>query len=225
MRKPSDLGFSDEKFILPELNITNHKVKNHRNMVINGQVQLFNQIAKTLPEVRSENRLTIEDRCEKAVALAKDHEVSVYWCNLNDEADLIEKLDPDSCQIKGSMNLDKKEEMLLAFADGEIKKLVTKPTITAFGLNWQHCNHTVYFPTFSYEQYYQAIRRFWRFGQKRPVYVDLVFSDGQQRVLDSIQAKTKKANELFDKLNYNLNQKYDIQYSEFDKPLTLPKFL
>jgi hypothetical protein len=225
MRKPSDLGFSDDLFVLPELIISNHKVKNHRNMVINGQIQIFNQIAKRLTEVREENRLTIQDRCEKAVELAKDHEISVYWCNLNNEADLIENLDPDSYQIKGSMNLDKKEEMLLAFADGQIKKLVTKPTITAFGLNWQHCNHTVYFPTFSYEQYYQAIRRFWRFGQKRPVYVDLVFSDGQQRVLDSIQAKTQKANELFDKLNYNINQKYDIQYSEFDKPLTLPKFL
>jgi hypothetical protein len=82
------------------------------------------------------------------------------------------------------MSLDRKEELLLAFFNGEIKKLITKPKITAFGLNWQHCNHTVYFPTFSYEQYYQAIRRFWRFGQTKPVTVDLVYSDGQKMVLD-----------------------------------------
>jgi SNF2 family DNA or RNA helicase len=84
---------------------------------------------------------------------------------------MIEQIDRDSIQIHGSMSLDKKEQILFDFAKGNIKRLITKPKITAFGLNWQHCNHTVYFPTFSFEQYYQAIRRFWRFGQKRDVIV------------------------------------------------------
>ena len=97
--------------------------------------------------------------------------------------------------------------------------------MTAFGLNWQHCNHTVYFPSFSYEQYYQAIRRFWRFGQQRDVYVDLVYSDGQRRILDSLLAKTEKANELFDKLNSNLHQSFNIKPKEFNKPLNLPSWL
>jgi SNF2 family DNA or RNA helicase len=109
---------------------------------------------------------------------------------LNAEGDLLKLIDKSAYQIHGSMNLDKKEELLLAFFNGEINKLITKPKMTAFGLNWQHCNHTVYFPTFSYEQYYQAIRRFWRFGQKREVIVDIVYSDGQKRVLDSLLAKT-----------------------------------
>lgn len=225
MRKPSDLGFDDTRFILPELILNYHPVKNEKNLVVNGQIQLFNQIARSLPEVSDEQRATIEGRCELAVNLSEQYETSVYWCNLNAEGDLIQELDKSAYQIKGSMDLDKKEELLLAFFDGNIKKLITKPKMTAFGLNWQHCNHTVYFPTFSYEQYYQSIRRFWRFGQTKPVIVDLVYSDGQKRVLDSLLAKTEKANELFSKLNANIHQAYDVKYKEFDKQITLPTFL
>lgn len=222
MRKPSDLGFDDSRFILPEL-ITNYRaVKNDDNMVIGGQHKLFNAIAKTLPEVRDENRATISNRCEKAVELGNAHDITVYWCNLNAEGDLLTKLDKSAYQIKGSMDLDKKEELLIAFFNGEIKKLVTKPKMTAFGLNWQHCNHTTYFPTFSYEQWYQAIRRFWRFGQLRPVTADMIFSDGQQRVLDSLLAKTQKANELFTKLNSSLHTSFDIKNKDFNQKIKLP---
>jgi hypothetical protein len=225
MRKPSDLGFDDSRHILPPLNINYHSVKNEKNMIIGGQIMLFNNIAKRLTEVREENKLTIENRCEMAVQLANHHETSVYWCNLNSEGDLLEQLDKDAYQIKGSMDIDKKEDLLVNFSEGKIKKLITKPKMTAFGLNWQHCNHTTYFPTFSYEQYYQAIRRFWRFGQQREVNVDLVFSDGQKRVLDSLMAKTKKANELFDKLNTNLHQDFSINIKKFDKPVIIPSWL
>lgn len=225
MREPSDLGFSNEKFILPELKIKYHPVKNDKNMVVDGQIMLFNNIARRLTEIREEQRLTIEKRCEYAVELADKHDISVYWCNLNDEGDLLNDIDKTAYQIKGSMNLDKKEEILLAFMNGDIKKLITKPKMTAFGLNWQHCNHTVYMPTFSYEQYYQAIRRFWRFGQEREVIVDLVYSDGQKRVLDGLLAKAKKADELFTKLNSTLHSKYDNKINGFDKEMQLPKFL
>jgi len=225
IRKPSDLGFSDDRFILPKLIQNFHPVKNDKNLIVNGQIQLFNAIAKSLPEVRVEQKLTVENRCEKAYELSQSHDVSVYWCNRNDEADLIEKLDSDAYQIKGSMDIDKKEDILMSFSRGEINKLITKPKITSFGLNWQHCNHTVFFPTFSYEQYYQAIRRFWRFGQTKNVTVDIVHSDGQKRVLDSLIAKSKKADELFTKLNQNVNSKYKIDKSEFDKKLQLPKFI
>jgi len=149
----------------------------------------------------------------------------VYWCNLNPEGDLLQKIDKSAYQIKGSMNIDEKEELLLGFFKGEIKKLITKPKMTAFGLNWQHCNHTTYFPTFSYEQYYQSLRRFYRYGQKRDVFVDLVYSDGQSRVMDSLIAKTEKANELFDKLNSSINTKFEIKNNPFNQTITLPKFL
>jgi len=225
MRKPSDLGFNDDRFILPELKVNYHSVKNVNNLVVNGQIQLFNSIAKTLTEILAEQRSTVNERCEKAVKLSSKYNTSVYWCNRNDESTLINQMDSNAYEIKGSMNLDKKEELLLAFFNGEIQKLVTKPKMTAFGLNWQHCNHTVYFPTFSYEQYYQAIRRFWRFGQTKAVTVDMVYSDGQKRVLDSILAKTDKANQLFDKLNTTLNSGYKVRKSEFNKPVTKPIFL
>ena len=225
MRKPSDLGFDDSRFVLPELNKRFHSVKNEKNMVVDGQVMLFNAIAKRLTEVREENKLTTEQRCHKAIELADHDDFSVYWVNYNREGDMIDELDKDAYQIKGSMSIDKKEELLLAFADGEIRKLITKPKMTAFGLNWQHCNHTVFFPTFSYEQYYQSIRRFWRFGQKRDVTVDLVFSDGQKRVLDSLLAKAEKANQLFDKLNKSLHKEYEANIKKFDKEVIKPTFL
>jgi len=225
MRKPSDLGFSDDLFILPKLITNYHSVKNEKNMIINDQIMLFNNIARRLTEVREEQKLTIEQRCIKAVELTNPYKTSVYWTNLNAEADLIQGLDKDSYQIKGTMDLDKKEDILKNFFTGNIKKLITKPRITAFGLNWQHCNHTVFFPSFSYEQYYQAIRRFWRFGQKKPVTVDLVYSDGQKRVLDSLMAKSQKANELFNKLNINLHKDFEVKYKDFNKQIILPNFL
>jgi len=225
MRKPSDLGFSDERHVLPELITNFHSVKNEKNMVIDGQILMFNMVAKRLTEVRQEQRDTIPQRCEKAVQLTEGKDYTVYWCNFNDEGDLLQELDPNAHQIKGTMNLDKKEEFLLGFLNGDIKRLITKPKMTAFGLNWQHCNYTVYFPTFSYEQYYQAIRRFWRFGQTKPVTVDIVYSDGQKRVIDSLMAKTEKANELFSKLNSNINRLYKVDKSEFDKQIKLPSFI
>lgn len=225
MRMPSDLGFSDEKFILPELKRNYHTIKNPNNLIVNGQIQIFNQIAKTMPEILAEQRSTVKERCEKAVELSSNYNTSVYWCNRNDESTLLNQLDSNAYEIKGSMNLDKKEEILIAFANGEIKKLITKAKMTAFGLNWQHCGHTVFFPTFSYEQYYQAIRRFWRFGRKEPVICDLVYSDGQQRVLDSLLAKTNKANKLFSKLNSKLHSNFEIVNKEFNKEVTLPSFI
>jgi len=200
-------------------------VKNEKNMVIDRQIMLFNRAAVGFKEIRQENKFTVEKRCERAAELAIQNDTSVYWCNLNKEGDLLQEIDKDAYQISGSMNLDKKEELLVGFSSGEIKRLITKAKMTAFGLNWQHCNHTVFFPTFSYEQYYQAIRRFWRFGQKREVTVDMVFSDGQKRVLDSLIAKAEKANELFDKLNININKKYDLSNREFNKKITIPNFL
>ncbi|HIG09527.1 MAG TPA: helicase [Alphaproteobacteria bacterium] len=225
MRKPSDLGFSDDRHILPKLHTNYNIVKNDKPLTVDGQTQMFSSIAKGFKEIRSEEKATVEIRCNKAVELTQGYDKTVYWCNRNDEGDLLQSLDKDAYQIKGSMNLDKKEELLLAFYKGDINRLITKPKMTAFGLNWQHCNHTVYFPTFSYEQYYQSLRRFWRFGQKREVHVDIVHTEGQKRIIDSIQAKMLKANKLFDKLNTNLNSRFDIKESNFNDNIIKPTFL
>lgn len=223
MKKPSDLGFSDDMHKLPELIENIHEVYNLNNWVINGQMMLFNGIARTMSEVRTEQQGTIKERCEKAVEIASD--TCVYWCNFNDEGSLLAELDSDAIEIKGSMQLEKKEDILFNFANGSIKKLITKPKITSFGLNWQHCNHTVYFPTWSYEQYYQSIRRFWRFGQTKPVTVDLIVSDGQKRVIDTLLYKTNKAKEFAETINKAVNKQIDLSVKQFNETILKPKFL
>lgn len=225
MRKPSDIGFSDDRFVLPELKEITTAVKNESPLAVNGQMQLFNHPAKTFFEIKSEVKSTVQARCEMAVEKANKHETSVYWVNRNDESETILKLDKNAVEVCGKMSLDEKEEVLLAFSNGGIKHLVTKPTITAFGLNWQHCNHTTFFPTYSYEQYYQAIRRFWRFGQKKPVIVDQILSDGQSRIMESLEAKKEKAISMFQNLTENANQKFELNTRGFDNPVSLPKFL
>lgn len=225
MRKPSDLGFSDDRHILPDLAVNHSVISNDRGLCIAGQYNMFAVPSSRLTEVREESKATIEKRCGKAVDLAQGHDTSVYWCNLNSEGDTLAEIDKGAVQIKGSMKLEKKEEILFAFASGEIKRLITKPKITCFGLNWQHCNHTVYFPTFSYEQYYQAIRRFWRFGQQRPVTVDLVYSEGMEKVTNSLQEKAKKADSLFSNLNRSINQSHSSPVRQFDKQVQIPLFL
>jgi hypothetical protein len=224
IKKPSDLGFDDTRYFLPKLNENIHYVKNNSNWVIEGQMKLYNGLAKTMSEVREEQKQTIKERCEKAFELAKD-KTSVYWCNFNDEGDLLDEMDSEAIQLKGGMTLEKKEEILLAFANGQIKRLITKPKISSFGLNWQHCNHSVYFPTWSYEQYYQAVRRFWRFGQKSEVNIELVLSDGQKRVIDTLLYKTNKAIEFNQLIQKNINTAVDLSTKEFTKPITKPNFL
>lgn len=223
-KMPSDLGFSNEKYNLPNLISNKHIVKNQSLIDVNGQIQMFTPIAKSMTEVRHEQKQTEEKRCEKAIELANG-KTSVYWCNTNNESSILKHSDSKAVEIIGSQSIDRKEEILLAFANGEIKRLITKAKMTGMGLNWQHCNHTVFFPTWSYEQYYQAIRRFWRFGQKKDVVVDMVISDGQTRVLEALEQKTQKAIELHKNLTKNVNSSFVNKTKEFNKEIIKPKFL
>ena len=138
---------------------------------------------------------------------------------------MLKEMDMESVEIIGSMPIDKKEEILIAFSRGQIQRLITKPKMTSFGLNWQHCNHSVFFPTWSYEQYYQSIRRFWRFGQKNDVTIDLVISDGQTRVIEALMQKTQKAIELYENLTKNVNSVYTHKTKEFNKKVITPNFI
>jgi hypothetical protein len=223
-KMPSDLGFSNERYNLPELIVNRHVVENQSLIDVNGQIKMFTPIAKSMTEVRHEQKQTEEKRCEKAIELAKGR-TSVYWCNTNNESSLLKYADSEAVEIIGSQSIDKKEEILLAFANGEIKRLITKAKMTSMGLNWQHCNHSVFFPTWSYEQYYQAIRRFWRFGQKNDVTIDMVISDGQTRVLEALEQKTQKAIELHKNLTANVNRSFSHKTKEFDKEIIKPKFI
>ena len=223
-KMPSDLGFSNDRYVLPELVVNKHTVENQSMFDVNGQITMFVPIAKSMTEVRLEQKQTEEKRCEKAVDLASG-KTSVYWCNTNNESSILKHSDIKAIEIIGSQSIDKKEEILLAFANGEIERLITKAKMTSMGLNWQHCNHSVFFPTWSYEQYYQAIRRFWRFGQKNDVVIDMVISDGQTRVLEALEQKTQKAIELHKNLTENVNRSFENKVKEFNKEIIKPNFL
>jgi len=223
-KMPSDLGFSNERYQLPELITNRHVVKNESLLDVDGQIQMFNRPAKNFNEIRHEVKMTIDKRCEIALELAKD-KTSVYWCNRNDESAILNANDSEAVEIIGSQSIDQKEEILKAFADGQIKRLITKAKMTGMGLNWQHCNHSVFFPTYSYEQYYQAVRRFWRFGQKKDVTIDMVISDGQTRVLEALEQKTQKAIELHKHLTANVNRTFTDNKKEFNKEIIKPSFI
>lgn len=223
IRKPSDLGYSDDKFVLPELIENEHIVES----AIPLPGMLFAMSAANFREERQERRQTIEARCEKAAELVLAHnDASVVWCYLNDEGDLLEKIIPGSVQISGQDSDEKKEEAYKGFSDGNIKKIITKYKIGAFGLNWQHCNHMVTFANHSYEQYYQAVRRCWRFGQKRPVTVDLIASEGEIGIKNNMRRKAIAADVMFSNLVDEMNNSIRIDKSNtFIKDTEVPSWL
>ena len=195
MRKPSDLGFDDAGFELPPLTQREHIVKAKTIQ----EDYLFEMPAISLDEQRDELRRTLTERCEMAADLINAHsKPAVAWCHLNAEGHLLQKLIPDSVEIQGSDSDDKKEAVFHDFAAGRLRVLVTKPSIAGFGLNWQHCAHETFFPSHSYEAYYQAIRRCWRFGQTKPVTADIISTEGQSRVLANMNRKAEAADRMFD---------------------------
>jgi hypothetical protein len=222
IRRPSDLGFDDAKFVLPPLREVEHLVS--ANTL--GDGMLFAMPAVGLQEQRDERRRTITERCEKVAQLVQGRDRSVSWCQLNDEGDLLETLIPGARQIKGTQCEEEREEIYDAFLSGEVTKLVIKDSIGAFGLNWQHCAHTTLFPSHSYERYYQCIRRFYRFGQERPVDVDIVGTEGDSGVLKNQQRKAAKADEMFSALVAHMNAAMAIERAQvFAQPQELPAWL
>jgi hypothetical protein len=222
MRRPSDFGFSDDGFALPELSIEQHVIPT----LFTPPGELFARPATGLGEERSELRATIHERCERAAALVAGAESAVSWCQLNPEGDLLTKLIHGAVQVSGADDLDKKEEILTAFSRGQVRVLVTKPVIGAWGLNWQHCNRMTFFPSHSYEQYYQAVRRSWRFGQKRPVIVDLVTTDGGRNALENLKRKAGQADLMFSELVTHMRDEMHIRrLTEFPLPIEVPACL
>lgn len=156
VRKPSDLGFDDKQFILPELIENEHRVE--VPAYANGLLVPLPAVG--LREQREERRNTITQRCEKVASLVNDTgKPAIVWCHMNDEGDMIEKIIPDAVQVSGKDSDESKEEKFIAFSKGNIRVLITKPKIGAWGLNFQHCNHMTFFPSHSFEQYYQGVRR------------------------------------------------------------------
>lgn len=192
IRKPSDIGFSDKGYDLPELHEIKHTVKSPPK-----DGDLFVIPAKNMVEVREERHATRELRCQAAAEVITQHEAGVMWCQFNAEADLLVKMVDGAVNLSGADSDEEKEDKFDAFRSGEIKYLVTKPSIAAMGVNWQHVNAFTYFDDYSYEQYYQAVRRMWRFGQKRPVYGYQIGTEGLANVRRNRDKKSVKAEDMF----------------------------
>jgi hypothetical protein len=173
---------------------------------------LFDMPAVGLDEQRKERRRTITERCEAAARLiGSTGKPAVAWCHLNDEGHMMEKMIPGAVEVEGSDADEFKEETFEAFASGQIRVLVSKPVIAGFGLNWQHCAHQTFFPSHSFEQWYQAVRRCWRFGQTQPVRVDVISSEGEAGVLANLNRKMTQAHAMFARLTELLGNELRIE--------------
>lgn len=207
-RKPSDLGdFDDSEFVLPPLNRRDHTVEPRTP----PPGFLFTIPAFGLNQERAERRRTLDERSELVVNLTKDSDSAVIWCQLNPEGDRLEKDISGAVQVKGSQSMDQKEELILAFLDGQARVLVTKSKIAGLGLNLQHCAHVVTFVTHSYEGFYQSVRRCWRFGQKRPVTLDVIATEGEVNVRKNMERKEKQASLMFDSVIKHLNDSLAVR--------------
>lgn len=222
-RKPSDIGFDDDGFILPDLIEREHIVE--ARTLAPGM--LFALPATNMQEEREERRRTISERCEMAADLVNGTgQPAVVWCHLNDEGKMLNRMIPQGEEISGNTDDDRKEELYASFAAGDIRVLITKPKIGAWGLNWQHCSHVVTFASHSYEQYYQAVRRCWRFGQKRQVVVDLVATEGERGIKENLRRKSEAADRMFSELVGHMNDAMKIDRSlKYERKVEAPSWL
>lgn len=222
-RYPADLGFDNDGFILPSLIEQDTQIKATRPK----DGMLFDMSATNFFEEREVIRRTINERCEAVAERVSYYDTSVVWCHLNEEGKLLKKLIPNSVEISGSDSDEKKEEAVNWFCKGtdERRVLISKPKIFGFGLNFQHCHHTTYFPTHSYEQYYQATRRLWRFGQAQPVIVDRIYTDGGKRMLQNLDRKAKLADKMFTDLVKYMNEALSVKNIYTRKEIQVPQWL
>lgn len=220
IRRPSDYGFDDTGFTLPELRERVHLIE--PQVVRDGE--LFDMPAVGLAEEREENRRTLVERCETAAAALEDASAGVAWCHLNAESTTLARLIDGAVEVTGSDSPFEKEEKLAAFTRGEIRVLVTKPSIGAWGLNWQHANRMTYFPSHSYEAYYQAVRRMYRFGQRQPVQVDIVTTPGGRSVLTNLHRKAARADAMFAALVAHMNAALAVTPHTYETPMELPSW-
>ena len=219
-RMPSDLGFEDGDFVLPELNIQAIKVKS--KIACSSKVKtLLPEQARTLSDRQTARKDSIEDRIKACDDLVNDStEQWIVWCDLNAESEMAKKAIPCAVEIRGSSSLDHKEKAPLDFQKGKIRVLITKPSISGFGMNWQNCHNMIFLGlSDSYEKLYQATRRCWRFGQKEIVNSYHVTSDREGAVVKNIRRKEREATVLFDKIiahmaNNKATEKEEMKYME-----------
>jgi len=235
IRKPSDIGYENEGYDLPPLNIQ-EIIVNSEIGELDGQLMLVTLIASTLTERRQARRDSIVDRCQMAIDLIKNDpkEQWLIWCDLNRESEMLTKLSGGT-EVKGADDREYKSEKLIGFTHRDFQIMVSKPSIAGFGMNWQQCHNMVFVGmSDSYEMMYQAVRRCWRFGQTKPVNVYIITSEAEGAVRDNIKRKENQAQEMFEKMaaysKASIEKEVTKTYRETEeynpqKAMVLPKWL
>lgn len=243
------MGFADGQFLLPELIEREHTIE--PKSAPDGM--LFTVQAFGLKEERDERRRTMQERCAYVAKLCEPFQHSIVWCHLNPEGELLEKLIPYAIEVAGKHSDDYKEAAAEWFkglrcicddplfrkkvatwdtqhgcrcgqADG-IRRLISKSKVFGFGLNFQHCHHVVTFASHSYEQYYQSVRRCWRFGQTQPVTVDIISTTGEVHVRENMRRKSEAADVMFTNLVRYMNDAQHLTRVPDTTPVTLPSWM
>lgn len=194
IRNPADLGFDGSRYMLPPLNVVEHTVEGGQLM----EGQLFAVVAQSLSERREAKRNSMAERVKLAARIANEASGPVIvWCHLNDESSALAEAIPDAVEVTGSMTIEQKTANVMAFTHGQARVLVSKPSICGAGMNWQHCNTMVFAGmNDSFEDYYQAVRRCYRFGQQRQVSVHIITAETEGAVKANIERKQRQANEM-----------------------------
>ena len=201
-KRPQDLGYEEEGYELPELRIHEETVESTSTELIDGQMMMFAPVGKTLLERRSARRNSLLDRVNRAAEIANaTKEQVLVWCDLNSESKALTEAIRDAVEVEGSMSLEEKEKGITGFLTGENRVLVSKPSIAGFGINAQNAHIEIFVGlSDSFESYYQAVRRCWRFGQDKPVDVYIIISDAEGAVKENIQRKQRDAERMTDEL-------------------------
>lgn len=193
LTNPADLGYDGSRYNLPPLHISQHTAHTEKQ-----PETLFAVEALTLQERQQARRDSVQDRARECAALVNaDTDQWLVWCNLNSEADALKALIPGAVEISGSDKPEVKEQAAVDFAAGKIRVLISKPLIFGMGLNFQQCHKMAFVGlSDSFEQYYQSVRRCWRFGQENPVDVRIITADTEGAVVENIQRKEKQFEEM-----------------------------
>lgn len=196
--KPSDLGYEDGAFHLPELDVRTVEIATDSN----DDGRLFAVEASTLQEQQKARRDSAEMKADHIAQMVNSSDDAwLVWCDLNDESTHLARSIPDAVEVRGSDSDEWKEQAMLGFADGTYRVLVTKPSIAGFGMNWQHCHRMAFCGlSHSYEQFYQAVRRCWRYGQTEPVEVDVIVTDKESGIVRNVLDKKDSSEEMADEM-------------------------
>jgi superfamily II DNA or RNA helicase len=201
--KPSDLGYQDDRYNLPPLNIKTHKIETETKTAFDEGL-LFDMPEVNATSLHRKRRESLEDRCDFVAGLVNSNDRPwIVWCESNDESEMLARMIPDAVEVRGSNTIEQKEDRLMAFTRGEARVIVSKASICGFGMNWAHCNDIAFASiSYSYEQFYQAVRRSWRFGQKKPVNVHVVIADAEVQVWRTIERKSTDHDTMKDHMKH-----------------------